>query len=75
MTELEDVYVQLLGEGTIVFRPTKALRIGADAVQLLPTDNYDPEDEDWEFKPGSIVRVEKRRLSDGECCVAIATAE
>ena len=69
-----EVYVQLLGEGTTVFRPTKALRIRADVVQLLATDDYDPEDEDWEFKPGSIVRIEKHKLSDGKYYVAVSAA-
>jgi hypothetical protein len=35
-------------------------------VQLLATDDYDPEIEDWEFKPGSVVRIEKRRFQSGK---------
>ena len=32
--------------------------------------NYNPEDEDWEFKPGSVVRIELRQLPGGEAYVA-----
>jgi len=27
--------------------------------EVLPTDNYDPDDEHWEFLPGKIVRCGK----------------
>ena len=55
------VYVQLLEEGTDTMRPTQAMPLGGDSYKLLPTPSYDPEDEIWEFLPGSIVRCEKRR--------------
>ena len=57
-TEIPLVYVRLLGEGTVVFRPTAATSIGPDTVRLLTPNGYDPEDEDWEFKPGAVVRIE-----------------
>jgi len=70
------VYVRLLGEGTIVFRPTKATPIGQDMVRLLmPDGSCDPEDEDWEFKPGSVVRVERRTLEGADVYVATSTVE
>ncbi len=51
------MYVQLLDEGDITARPTQAIPIGNGTFRLLPTKNYDPEDEVWEFLPGSIVRA------------------
>ena len=69
------IYVRLMGEGTVVFRPTKAEPIGPGTVRLLVPDNYDPDDEDWEFKPGSVVRVEQRTLEGVEAYVAISSAE
>jgi len=52
-TEL--VYVHLLNEGTDVLRPTQAIPLGEMINRLLPSENYDPKDECWEFKPGTIV--------------------
>ncbi len=56
------VFVRLLGEGTHVFRPAKAVLMRPQVAQLLSTDEYDPEDEEWEFKPDSVVRFELRIL-------------
>ncbi|NBX67030.1 MAG: hypothetical protein EBQ96_08555 [Proteobacteria bacterium] len=49
------IYVTLLDEGTPTIRPTKAIVLEKNLYQLLPTPNYDPEDETWEFLPNSIV--------------------
>ncbi len=51
-----EVYVPLLNEGTNVLRPTTGLVLQADVVELLPTGDYAPAIEDWEFPPGSKVR-------------------
>ena len=63
--ELVVLYVQLLDEGTYTFRPTSARTLGGGLYELLPTPKYDPEDEKWEFLPGSIVRAVAEKL-DGE---------
>ena len=59
------VYVELLDEGTTVLRPTQGEILGGDHYGLLPTPDYDPDDEHWEFLPGSIVRCNKE-VRDGE---------
>jgi hypothetical protein len=69
------VYVQLLGEGTVVYRPAPAESLGANLVRLLMPEGYDPDDEDWEFKPGTTVRVEPRSLSEGEVLAAVSRVE
>lgn len=69
------VYVQLLNEGTIVYRPASGTSVGPDVVRLELVPDYDPENEQWEFLPGSVVRVEQRRLSDGDVRVAIRRIE
>ncbi len=52
-----EVFVPLLDEGTPTLRGTQALPLGEGLYKvLLPVSNYDPEDEVWEFPPGSIVR-------------------
>lgn len=73
--ELVEVYVRLLGEGTHVFRRTLAEFLESDRVRLLAPTDYDPEDEDWEFKPGSVVRVEPLQLDGSEAQIAVALAE
>lgn len=70
-TEQNIVYVRLLEEGTEVFRPTNAVYISNEAFKLLPCEGYDPEDEKWEFLPGSIVRCEKRVLEGKEIMLAV----
>ena len=74
-TELVVAYVRLLGEGTSVFRPTKAELAGANEYMLLATDNYDPRDEEWEFLPGTTVRCELRNLGGKLVLVASARTE
>jgi hypothetical protein len=55
-TNAVELFVRLLNEGTDVWRPTTGLLLGADVVQVLPTVDYDPAIEEWEFPPGSKVR-------------------
>lgn len=68
----DTIYVRLLGEGTEVFRPVPAERL-ADSVYVIdPSVRYDVANEEWEFPPGSKVRVEERKLSGGRQRVAVA---
>lgn len=60
------VYLNLLEEGTPTWRPTEAVDLGNGLYKLLPTDNYDPEDEIWEFLPGSIVKIKSAKTDEGE---------
>ena len=59
------IYVNLLDEGVTVLRPTQALQLGINEYKVLPPTDYDPDDEHWEFPPGSIVRC-IREERDGE---------
>lgn len=65
------IYVRLMGEGTTVFRPTQGVPFGEGHYKLLPSDDYDPDDEIWEFLPGSVVSVEMQRLDGGVVMVAV----
>lgn len=65
------IFIQLLGEGTNVWRPTLAENLGDGLFKVLPTPNYNPEDEVWEFPPGSVVRTVEKSLSNGKALVAI----
>lgn len=66
-----EIYIQLVNEGTEVWRPTKGLKLEGDLYKILKTNNYNSEDENWEFKPGSIVKCKFRIISGSKCLVAI----
>lgn len=59
------IYIQLLEEGTVVYRPVPAIKLTKNVYEIKGEDIHDPEDEVWEFKPGVHVIVEKQDL-DGE---------
>jgi len=66
------VYVRLLNEGIDVVRPTQAISFSPGTYKLLPTVNYDSENEIWEFPPGSLVEIEVQRWSSDEIPVAVS---
>ena len=54
-SEMMTIHVQLLGEGTPVWRPARALHLSGSIFELLGPQ---PEDEDWQFKPGQVVECQ-----------------
>ncbi len=66
-----EVFVRLLDEGTPCFRPTLAEEVQNDLYRLLSTPDYDREDEEWELKPGALVRLERRSNASGDFWLAI----
>ena len=70
--QVETVFVRLLDEGTDVVRPTSALLLGNGSFQLLPTSDYDPKFETWEFLPGSKVQLEQTARSGSSTLLAVA---
>lgn len=72
MEETVEVYIRLLDEGIDVWRPTQAVRLNNHEYRILPTPDYDPEDEKWEYLPNEIVRCECKKLNDKDCLVAIS---
>lgn len=64
------VYVHLLNEGTTVLRPVDSLQVGNGRYLLQKPEDYDPEDEEWEFLPGSLVLCEKELHEDSKILVA-----
>ena len=69
---MDTIYIRLLNEGVEVVRPTSAELLNSGLYKVHPTPNYDPQDEQWEFVPGSIVKVVKKTMADGELLVAVA---
>lgn len=71
----ETVYVALLDEGTAVWRPAPARKVGDSAYEILRPADYDPETETWEFAPGSVVQCEPRSTPGGERLTAVRLLE
>jgi hypothetical protein len=62
---VKTIYVQLLDEGSVAYRPVSAHEIKEKVYRLDASECYDPADETWEFVPGTCVLVEER-IFDGE---------
>ena len=71
-TDLSIVHVRLLDEGTDVWRPVGAERMGETTYRLA--DDAIPADERWSFQPGDIVVVERRGDQPDEPLIAVAKA-
>ena len=71
----ETVYVPLLDEGTDVWRPAPARKVGDATYELLRPSDYNPDDEHWQFPPGSLVQCALRRNADGEFLAAVRLQE
>ncbi|MEZ4909950.1 MAG: hypothetical protein R2774_03710 [Saprospiraceae bacterium] len=67
----KNIYIQLLEEGTKVYRPVPAIEIENNIYEVQGFEIYDPEDEVWEFSPGTYVLVEEQSLDGENVLVAI----
>ncbi len=59
------IYVYLLGEGVDVWRPVNATQVSETEYKIV---SHTPsiEDEEWQFKPGEVVRCKERVFSDNK---------
>jgi len=64
------IFVYLLDEDVDVWRPVDAEIVAPDWYRIL-SENENGDDEHWQFGSGDVVRCERRRLSGGECLVAV----
>jgi hypothetical protein len=71
-TNAHTIYIPLLNEGTFVIRPTLGIKIGENIYKILPTKDYDPKNEEWEFPPGSTVTCVVEKRNSHEVLVAKA---
>jgi hypothetical protein len=71
---IQTIYIPLLNEGTWVCRPTRGLRIGDLVYKVLPTENYDESDEEWEFPPGTTVECVAQTRDGEQILIAARTA-
>lgn len=65
------IYIQLLNEGSVVYRPVSAYEIQESIYKIDGSECYDPEDEEWEFLPGTYVLVKEQILEGENVLVAI----
>jgi hypothetical protein len=63
MTSTQTIYVELLDEGVVVYRPVEATP-DPDGVLRLPATA--PADEHWRFEPGSRVVCESQDIGGDE---------
>lgn len=70
----ETIYIPLLDEGVTVWRPARAERLSDGSYRVLPTSDYDPADESWQYPPGTRVICEPKQLSDGQVLAAVRAA-
>ncbi len=68
---IEEIYVGLLDEGVDVWRPVPAWKVQENVYIILRPDWYDPDDEHWEFPPGSTVVCEPKTITDGPILAAV----
>ena len=61
---MPQIYVELLADGTRVWRPVEATDLGSGVFEIAVTEQ--PVDERWAFGPGERVLVAPRVLSGGE---------
>ena len=69
------IYIPIIDEGVHVWRPTDGEMLDEMVFKVLPTDDYDPEVEHWQFPPGTIVRCEKLILYDIQAKEVLAAIE
>ncbi|HNC38079.1 MAG TPA: hypothetical protein PK492_01875 [Chitinophagaceae bacterium] len=67
----KNIYIQLLEEGTKVYRPVPSFQIEDNLYEVGGFEIYDPEDEVWEFTPGTYVLVVEKNLDGENVLVAI----
>lgn len=65
------IYIRLPEEETPTLKRAEAIQVGDNRYQILIPADYDPEDEIWQFPPGSLVRCEVRKNSGEEILLAV----
>ena len=65
------IYIKLLNEGSVAYRPISAYEIKENVYTIDGSECYNPVDEEWEFSPNTYVFVEEKTLSVENVLVAI----
>ncbi len=70
----EIIYIEILNEGTKVWRPMWAEEISPFCYLIKSFHDYEPSDEELKFKPGEIVKCEWQQLEDEKVLIAVNIA-
>lgn len=65
------IYIQLLNEGSVAYRPVSSNEIGKNIFRVDGTEIYDLKHEEWEFPPGTLVIVEEQIRGGEKVLIAI----
>jgi len=68
--DVKELLVRLQNEGTDVYKKTNGYKVATNTFVILVTEDYDPDDEEWEFVPGSIVKCVLEQHGGREWLVA-----
>ncbi len=69
------IYIEVLEEGTKVFRPVPASKIKDNIYKVEGNDIYETHNETWAFIPGTSVVVEEQTLNGERVLMAIKQQE
>ena len=64
------IYMPMLDEGTVVYRPVQAETSAGVIFRILPVEDGKPEREKWRFAPGTFVRCARQVLGGQAALVA-----
>jgi len=73
MSNAMQIYVSLLEEGIVVWRPVQAEHLHDNVYRIL-TQPYDRATESWAFEPGDVVLCERVESEDGPIVAATRKA-
>jgi hypothetical protein len=59
-------------QDAIKLRVTHARKMSNGLYKILTTPHYDPDRENWNFPPGSLVKLKKKVVPEGKIIIAIA---
>lgn len=71
LASVATIYLPLLNEGTDCWRPVEADECAPGHFQIT---SEEPDDEEWPFQMGEVVRCRWRKFSNGEGWEAVAAA-
>jgi hypothetical protein len=67
----KNIYIQLLEEGTKVYRPVPGVKIESNIYKVQGFEMYGLENEVWKFPPGTYVLVEEQDFGGEKILVAV----
>ena len=68
------IYVRLLNEGVDAWAPAPARSIAPSVYEIIKPGDYNPEAEEWEFVPGTVVECEERVVGERRIIAAVRRA-